>query len=77
MRKTAIFGHFGPKWPILDSFGQNGKNGIFFKKELGKFFSRLQAQTNCKVPEKVMNGFQETASRTNGRKDKRDSLGLQ
>ena len=20
MRKTSIFGHFGPKWPILDSF---------------------------------------------------------
>ena len=71
MRKTSIFGHFGPKWPIFDSFGpkwpilevfvQNGQNGNFFKKELGTFFSRLQALTNCKVSEKVMNGFRATA----------------
>ena len=29
-----------------------GKTGNFFKKELGTFFSRLQALTNCKVSEK-------------------------
>ena len=41
MRKTSIFGHFGPKWPILTVFGQYGQNGNFFKKALGTIFSRL------------------------------------
>ena len=31
MRKTSIFGYFGPKWPILDSF-------FFSKNPLEKFF---------------------------------------
>ena len=35
IRKTSIFGHFGAKWPILDSFGQNGQKGIFIKKVVG------------------------------------------
>ena len=49
-KKSSIFGHFGQKWPILDSFWP--KQDIFFKKALGTFFSRLQALTNCKVSEK-------------------------
>ena len=53
--------HIQPNGQFLKVFGQNGQNGIFFKKELGTFFSRLQALTNCKVSEKVMNGFRATA----------------
>ena len=37
------------------------------KKALGKFFSRLQALSMCKVSEKVMNGFREKASHTDAR----------
>ena len=33
-------------------FGQNGRNGIFFQKAFGTFFSLLKALTNCKVSEK-------------------------
>ena len=62
-------------------FGLNGQNGNFFKKAVGRFLSRLEALTNFKVSEKIMNGFRETALRmngwTNGRMDRRDSLGLQ
>ena len=57
MRKTSIF-------------GQNGQNGNFFKKALGKFFSRLQALTNCKVSEKSIEQFSSyrvTDVRTYGR----------
>ena len=56
-KKTSIFGHFGPKGQFWTVFGQNGQNGNFFKKALGTFLPRLQALTNCKVSEKVMNGF--------------------
>ena len=39
MRKTSIFWHFGPKWPILDSFWPKwAKRDFFFKKALGPFF---------------------------------------
>ena len=70
MRNTSIFGHFGQKWPILDSFlPKMGETGFFFKKALGKFFPPLHALTNCKVSEKIMHGFRETAWRTNGRTD--------
>ena len=63
--KNIHFWHFGPKWPILDSFGQNGQNGNFFKKALGTFFSHLQALTHCKVSEKNNERFREKALRTN------------
>ena len=75
MRKTSIFGHFGPKWPILDSFWPKWAKREFLK-ALGTFFSRLQALTNCKVSEKEINGFRANArtyAQTNGHK----SLGLQ
>ena len=81
MRKTSIFGHFGPKWPILDSFlRQMGKTGIFSKKSLGTFFSRLQALTNCKVSEKSNERFSSnrvTHVRTYAHTDGRESLGHQ
>ena len=57
-----------------------GKTGIFFKKALGTFFSRLQALTNCKVSEKSNERFSSnsvTDARTHGRTDARESLGLQ
>ena len=50
----GILGQNGQFWTV---FGQNGQNGNFFKKALGTFLSRLQALTNYKVSEKVMNGF--------------------
>ena len=56
MRKTSIFGHFGPKWAKRK----------FFEKALGTFFSRLQALTNCKVSEKSNEWFSRNYV-TNGR----------
>ena len=41
MRKTSIFGHFGPKWPIRTVFGQNGQNGNFFQKSAWNIFLAL------------------------------------
>ena len=57
MHKTSIFGHFGPKWPILYSFWPKWAKRDFFKKALGTFFSRLQALTNCKVSGKSNERF--------------------
>ena len=76
MRKTSIFSHFGPKMQIMEFFGQNGQKGNFFKKALGKFLSRLQAITNCKVSEKSNERFSSNCV-TDGRTNGRESLGLQ
>ena len=76
-KKTSIFGHFGPKWPILDSFWPKwAKREFLFKKALGTFFSHLQALTNCKVSEKSNERFSSNSvadARTYGC----ESLGLQ
>ena len=40
MRKTSIFGHFGPKWPILDSFWPKWTKQEFFSKKCLEHFSR-------------------------------------
>ena len=60
--------HLWSFWAKMANFGQflakMGKMGIFLKKALGTFLPRLQALNNCKVSEKVMNGFQATAWRT-------------
>ena len=80
MRKTSIFGHFGPNSQFWTVFGQNGQNGNFFKKALGTLFSRLQALTNCKVSEKSNERFSSnrvTYGRTDVHTDGRESLGLQ
>ena len=37
--------HIQPNGQFWTIFGQNGKNGTFFKKALGTFFSHLQALT--------------------------------
>ena len=53
-------------------FGQNGRNGIFFKKALGKFFPPLQALTNCKNSEKSnerISRYFRTNGQTDGRTD--------
>ena len=42
-------------------FAKMAKTVKIIKKALGIFFSRLQALTNCKVSEKVTNGFREKA----------------
>ena len=74
--KNLHFGHFGPKWPILDSFWPKWAKRKFFNKALGTFFLRLQALTDCKVSEKSNERFSSnsvTYARTHGR----ESLGLQ
>ena len=53
------------------------KTGIFFKKVLGTFFSRLQALTNCKVSEKQDDVLEDISGHTYARTYGRDSLGLQ
>ena len=68
--KPSIFGHFWPKKQILDSFWPKWAKREFFQKELGTFFTRLQALTNCKVSEKSNERFSRncvTNGRTNGR----------
>ena len=40
MRKTSIFGHFGPKWPILESFWPKWAKREFFSKKRLEHFSR-------------------------------------
>ena len=45
----GILGQNGQFWKFL---AKMGKTGIFFRKALGTFFSRLQALTNCKLSEK-------------------------
>ena len=50
--KPPFLGILGQNAPFWTVFGQNGRNGIFFKKALGTFFPPLQALTNCKVSEK-------------------------
>ena len=45
----GILGQNGQFWTV---FGQNGQNGNFLQKALGKFFSCLKALINCKVSEK-------------------------
>ena len=62
--RLPIFGHFGPKSPILDS-------SDFIKKALGTFLSRLQALTGCKISEKSNERFSRNCVT-----DGRDSLGL-
>ena len=54
-----------------------GKTGFFVKKAVGTFFSLLKALINCKVSEKVMNGFRDISGRMDGRTDGPHSLGLQ
>ena len=76
MWKTSNFGHFGSKWPILDSFWPKWARRKFFKKALGTFLSRLQALTNWKVSEKSNAWFLRNCL-TDGGMDGRDSLGLQ
>ena len=41
MRKTSIFGHFGLKWPILESFWPKLEKLDFFQKSAWKIFLAL------------------------------------
>ena len=41
MRKTSIFGHFGQKWPILDSFWTKWAKREFFQKSAWNIFLAL------------------------------------
>ena len=70
--KNLHFGHFGPKWPILDSFWPKWAKREFFQKSAWNIFSRLQALTNCKVSEKSNERFSSnrvTYARTYARTD--------
>ena len=62
--KPPFLGIFSQKGPIFDSSWPKWAKRNFFKKAIGTFLARLQALTSCKISEKVMNGFRETASRT-------------
>ena len=65
---------------FLTVFGQNWQIRNFFKKELGTFFSHLQALTNFKVSEKSNERFSSnrvTDGRTDACTNGRESLGLQ
>ena len=78
--KPPFLGILGQNAPFWTVFGQNGRNGNFFQKSAWKFFSHLQAQTNCKVSEKSNERFSSnsvTYARTHGRTHGRESLGLQ
>ena len=61
LRKNVKNSHFWEFWAKMANFGKflakMGKTGIFFKKSLGTFFSRLQALSNCKVSEKSNERF--------------------
>ena len=73
----GILGENAQFWKFL---AKMSKTGIFFKKALGKFFSYLQALTNCKVSEKSNERFSSnsvTDVRTHVRMDGHESLGLQ
>ena len=56
----VILGQNGQFWTV---FGQNGKNGNFFQKSAWNISEQFQ--------KKVMNGFRETALRTDERTDER------
>ena len=58
MRKTSILGQKRCFWTFLAKRG--------FLKSAWNIFSALQALTNCKVSEKLMNGFQDISERTDG-----------
>ena len=49
--------HIQPNGQFWIVFGQNGQNGIFFKKSFGTFFSLLKALINCKVSGKSNEGI--------------------
>ena len=68
--------HIQPNGQFWTIFGQNGQNGKFFKKALGKFLLCLHALTNCKVSEKSNERFSSNRV-TDVRTNERESLGLQ
>ena len=67
--------HIQPNGHFDQFLAKMAKTVKIIKKALGTFFSNLQALTNCKVSEKVMNGFRDgrTYERTYVRTDRRDS----
>ena len=70
VKKTSVIVHSGPTRPVLTVFGQNGRNGCFFKKVLGTFFPPFWVITNCKVSKKSneqISRYFRTHGRTNGR----------
>ena len=72
MWKTSIFGHFGPKRPILDSFWPKwAKRDFFSKKRLEHFCRAYKPYLTAKFQKKVMNGFRESPERTNERTNER------
>ena len=75
MRKTSIFGYFGPKWQILDSFWLKCAKRELLQKSAWNIFL-----TNCKVSEKSNERFSSnrvTDGRTHAQTNGRESLGLQ
>ena len=76
MLKTPIFGHFGPKRPILDLFGQKGAIFEFsVKKRKRHFFTHFISFFNTKNQKILMRGFSGKWARTDERTDKRTNGG--
>ena len=67
LRENATF--LAKKANFKRFLAKMGEMGIFLKKALGTFLSRLQALTNCKVSEKSNERFLRTALRTDERTD--------
>ena len=57
MRKTCIFGHFGLKWPILDSFWPKWAKQDFFQKSVWKIFPPISRyfRTDGRTDERGIN----------------------
>ena len=68
MLKTPIFGHFGPKRPILDDFWpKRGHFRIFSEKAKTSLFYSLFSFSNAKNQKILMRGFSGKWARTYGR----------
>ena len=76
MLKTHIFGHFGPKRPILDHFWpKRGHFRIFTEKAKMSLFYSFFSFFNTKNQKILMRGFSGKWARTDGRTDGRTNRG--
>ena len=76
-KKTLILGYFGQKWPILDQFGpKKGQFWISGQKAKLSLFSVTESQVHDKNQKNLIRGFLRKSVRTDGRTDKRESIGL-
>ena len=62
----VTLGQKGPFWTVFGQNGQNGQNGENYQKSAWNIFPNF-LNPHIKFQKKVMNGFREKASRTDGR----------